>query len=294
MTSGAGCCLILGCGYTGRRVAVRLAARGMRVIATARQPAALHLHGVEALRVDLDEPATLAVLSRSLPDGSAILHSVPLLEDDSDPTARLLDAVGAKASRIVYLSTTGVYGATRDVDETTPIAPRTARETNRAGAEAAVLGGPWSALVLRPAAIYGPWRGVHASLREGRFRMWGDGANWVSRIHVDDLAALAEAALQSPLLGAFPVADEEPCRSIEIVRYCCEMLGIAVPGAAPESELDETRRANRKVDGRAVFRALGLALRYSSYRTGVPACLRLEMTEDRPRTRTGSRRARPS
>ena len=68
-------------------------------------------------------------------------------------------------------------------------------------------------MILRPAAIYGPGRGVHVSMEEGRFRFVGGGDNFVSRIHVDDLAAHVEAALLSDITGAWPVADEHPCTS---------------------------------------------------------------------------------
>ena len=36
---------------------------------------------------------------------------------------------------------------------------------------------------------------------------------------------------------------------------------------------DDTRRANRRVDGTAIRRALGLSLRYPSYREGIVASL---------------------
>jgi nucleoside-diphosphate-sugar epimerase len=282
--------LILGCGYTGRRVAARLAERGeIRVIATTRDASMLDVPGVEVVRLDVEEPATLGALARAVPGGLTVLHSVPLLSDARDPTPLLLEAVGQKAVRVIYLSTTGVYGATEVVDESTPAAPLSARELARRAAEDAVLGGAWSSLVLRPAAIYGPWRGVHAALRKGRFKLWRDGSNWVSRIHVEDLAALAEAALLSDLSGTYPVADEEPCRSREIVEFCCELLDLPVPGPAAEGELDETRRANRRVDGRAVCRTLNVKLRYPSYRIGVPDCLRLESIETPPAAPNRSR-----
>jgi len=65
----------------------------------------------------------------------------------------------------------------------------------RLAAEGPVMAGPWSWCVLRPAAIYGPGRGAHESIRIGRWRIAGDGSNYTSRIHVDDLAALAAAAV---------------------------------------------------------------------------------------------------
>jgi nucleoside-diphosphate-sugar epimerase len=113
-------------------------------------------------------------------------------------------------------------------------------------------------------------------MREGSFRLAGDGSNFVSRIHVDDLAAHAEKALLSDLTGAYPVADEEPCSSREIAEFCAGLLGLPLPEAVSEEELSETRRSDRRVDGSAIRRLLGLELRYPSYRQGIPAALREE------------------
>jgi len=245
--------LILGGGYTGRRVAAILARQEHRVTTTSSRT------------FDVTQPGAWI----DVPTGARVLHSIPV---------RAMPVAGPMlrgwASRVVYLSTTGVYGAARDVDETTAIAPRNPREQVRAEEEADVLAGPWSALVLRPAAIYGPGRGVHVSLREGRHRILGDGSNYISRIHVDDLAAIAAAALLSDLTGAYPVADEEPCTALEMTRFCSDLLGLPVPPAAPLPDAD-TRSANRRVDGRAICRILGVTLRYPSYRVGVPASLAL-------------------
>jgi nucleoside-diphosphate-sugar epimerase len=254
--------VILGCGFTGQRVAALLAARGLPVYGSSRTPAPLA--GVVM--------GTLAETLERAPAGCAVLYSIPPTDVD-DPLERALGALAGRAARVVYLSSTGVYGATVDVDEHTPPAPRTPRELARVAAEEAVLAGPWSACVLRPAAIYGPFRGVHQSMREGRFRLWGAGANFVSRIHVDDLAALAAAATAGTLEGCWPVADAEPARSVDICRWVSARLGLPLPAPAPEAALHETRRANRRVDGRALAWRLGVPLRYPSYREGIEACL---------------------
>ena len=60
-------------------------------------------------------------------------------------------------------------------------------------------------LVLRPAAIYGPGRGLHTAMREGRFKLVGDGGNWVSRIHVDDLLGISSPRWDPSLQGLFPL-----------------------------------------------------------------------------------------
>lgn len=257
--------LILGGGYTGRRVAARLAARGMRVTVTVRDASRFEpLAGVSVVEMRLGE--RLPALTRG---GEVVLDSVP----ESAGRRELLEAVGGDAARIVYLSTTGVYGRQREVDETTPAAPETESGRQRVEAEEMVLGGRWSAMVLRPAAIYGPGRGAHVSIPAGRFRLKGDGSNYVSRIHVDDLAAVAEQALLSEVEGAWPVADLEPARSREVAEYVCGLLGCAMPEGASEEELHETRRADRRVDGRAVLRVLGVQLRYPDYRVGIRAAL---------------------
>ncbi len=272
--------LILGCGFTGRRVAAGIAAAGHSVWATSRYPERLDLPGVCCLRLDLDDPESVVSALRAIPAPVRVLLSVPLTAgkagDWSDPTPRLLEPLGEKPERIVYLSTTGVYGAQTDVDERTLPAPRGPREQLRVDAEQTVRAGSWSALILRPAAIYGPGRGVHESMRRGTFRLPGDGTRFISRIHVDDLAAIATAALVSAETGAWPVADEEPCSSLEICRFVADLTGLPMPAPAATGAVSETLRNNRRVDGRAVLRLLGVRLRYASYRTGIPACLEAE------------------
>jgi nucleoside-diphosphate-sugar epimerase len=262
--------LILGCGYTGIRVARRLLAAGHRVIATTRNATRLQGLGVDV--VEYDVRGRLAI---RIPEGVRVLHSIPVV-DGPDPTPRLLQALGSAPSRLVYLSTTGVYGNARDVDETTPARPSTPRTHRRAAAEEALARAPWPTLILRPAAIYGPFRGVHASLREGKFPLVDGGRRYTSRIHVDDLAAHAEAALFSRLTGAYPVADEEPCTSLEIATFCARLLGLPLPDSVPSNQASETRRADRRVDGSAIRRLLGVKLRYPTYRVGIPAAIEEE------------------
>ena len=266
----SGCVLILGCGYTGFRVARRLLAAGHRVIATTRNKSRLDALGADVVEYDVRRH-----LSIRIPPGVRVLHSIPVV-DGTDSTPRLLEALGTAPSRLVYLSTTGVYGNAREVDQTTPVRPSTPRTRMRAEAEEALARAPWPSLILRPAAIYGPFRGVHASLREKKFALVDGGRRYTSRIHVDDLAAHAEAALFSELTGAYPVADEEPCTSLDIATFCARLLGLPLPESVPAYQVSETRRADRCVDGSAVRRLLGVELRYPTYRVGIPAAIEEE------------------
>ncbi len=270
--------VILGCGFTGKRVAARLLTRGCVVTAVTRTSS--NLSAVAAAGgqvVEASLPDHWERLLQTVPPGAVILHSLPSIEGGWD--REILKLIGRTAARVVYLSTTGVYGPAAEVDENTPVLPRTPRAIARVETEAAVRNGPWRALILRPAAIYGPGRGAHVSLRRGTFHSGSAGENFISRIHVDDLAAHVEAALFSPLTGSFPVADAHPCPSGEIAAFCAESMGLKLPEACGDSSIPETRRSNRKVDGSAIRRLLGVSLRYPSYREGIPACLEEEARE---------------
>ena len=232
-----------------------MAARGARVLATSRSPQ--KLQGVEW--VDwADVPARLN-------RGALVLHSIPL-EGSRGVIERLED----KPARLVYLSSTAVYGAATVVNETTPVDGSAERARARLEVERDVLRGPWPALVLRPAAIYGPGRGAHERVRRGEFNL---NDSIVSRIHVEDLASHVEAALVSSVTGAYPVADEEPCSSREITEFCAELLGMPVPAQGSRAG---RLSGNRRVNGSAIRRLLGVTLRYPSYREGIPAALREE------------------
>lgn len=95
------------------------------------------------------------------------------------------------------------------------------------------------------------------------------GSGIVSRIHVEDLAAIIHAGIFADLEGAWPVADEEPCASAEIAQWCCKVLKM---GEVPLT-VDEQVTTGRRVDGRAIREKLGVKLAYPSWRSGVPASL---------------------
>lgn len=198
--------------------------------------------------------------------GMLVLHSIP-----PDGPAGLLDPLRDNAARVVYLSSTAVYGAASCVDAVTEVDPSTERARARLEAERGVAEGPWSSLILRPAAIYGPGRGVQESIQRGEHSL---SEKFVSRIHVDDLVAHAEAALLSAVTGAYPVADEEPCTSRDIAEFCARLLNVPVTGAGKGESGRMPRFANnRRVDGSAIRKALGITLTYPSFRVGVPAAL---------------------
>jgi len=256
--------VLLGLGFTTSRLAWRLlrnnsGARPPRILAAVRQPERFRLledAGVELRPIDPD----------GFPDGAVLVHTVPPVpQPDAGNLRRFMEAI--RPVRLLYISSTGVYGAQREVDGSTQPAPSEEKGLRRADEEKWVACGPWSHLILRAAAIYGPGRGVHVRLLEGKLPR-GAGSEVVSRIHADDLAALLEAGLYSGVQGAFPAADEHPCSSDEIVAWCSRHLGLGTPCG------DRTFPVSgRRVDGRRIFELLGIRPSYPDYKKGIPASL---------------------
>jgi hypothetical protein len=176
--------VILGCGFVGHEVARLALSDGSNVIGTTRGPppaGGLLLPGFETRVV----PVLTREIVRSLvPGGGRVLVAFP---PDGQTDAEIAPALAS--ARVVYLSTTGVYGGARGrVDESTDVDASEPRALLRLTAERAYL--DRGATVLRAAGIYGPGRGLHRRLLGGDFRIPGAGTNVVSRIHVTDLARL--------------------------------------------------------------------------------------------------------
>ena len=270
--------LIIGCGYTGTQLARTLAAQGQgsEVTVTRRDRdvaralgAAL---GVRGERLDLADPAA----ALAVPPGAIVVSTAP---PGGDPPGeiRALLALARDAARLVYVSSTGVYGPGHGawVDETWPIAPITGSGRARAAAEAALAGAPVPWVALRAAGIYGPGRGLVDRIRAGTYRVIGDGTSHVSRIHVVDLVAAIVAAAGSPVTGAINVADDDPAPIGEVADAVAARLGLAapprVPAAAVPAEVAGMLTADRKIANRRLREELGVALRYPSWRDGLEA-----------------------
>lgn len=263
--------MILGCGFTGAAAAGLALAAGREVRATVRaEPAAVALR---AMGVEVTVAAALTGgLVAPRVDGAAVLVAFP---PDGVTDEALVGAV-ARAAAVVYVSSTGVYGERAGViDEETPTDARDPKAAARLRAE--TLWREAGATALRAAGIYGPGRGLHRRLLEGTYRVPGDGSRVVSRIHAVDLAAMALGCLErGPRGGFFLAADDAPVPQAEVVRGLCEWLELPWVGSEPLTEAPETLRHDRAVANGRVKRALGLALRYPTWREGFAQCLAAE------------------
>lgn len=278
-----------GFGYSARLLAGRLRAQGWQVTGTTRSEdgqARLRAQGFEGLLFDRDRP--LDDPTAALTGVTHVLSSVPpdaagdpVLDQHGDDLARCPDLTW-----VGYLSTTGVYGD-RDggwVDEDSALEPTGPRGQRRLDAERA-----WSALpghraeLFRLAGIYGPGRNALATVRAGRARRIDKPGQVFSRIHVEDIATVLEAAIAKPSPGrAYNLCDDDPAPPEAVIAFACELLGVAPPPLVPFAEADLSPMAqsfyrdNKRVSNRRIKEELGVALAYPDYRTGLRALLETE------------------
>jgi nucleoside-diphosphate-sugar epimerase len=266
--------LIAGYGDIARRAAPRLEAR------YAVQPLSRR-HGF-----DLDRPETLAALQGA----DALLYCAPPpATGTADTRTTHLLAALAKGrilpARIVYVSTSGVYGdcGGARVDESRAVRPQTDRARRRVDAERQLA--LWCSergvglVILRAPGIYAADRLPLERLRAGTPVLRAEDDVYTNHIHADDLAGIAVRALEDAApAGTYNASDDSAVRMGDWFDLVAERAGLPRPPRiaraeafgriAPESLsfMSESRRlANRRMK-----EALGVRLRYPTVFEGVP------------------------
>ena len=281
--------LILGCGFSGIRIARELMDEGS-VTGTRRDAGAvdaLRALGIDALALDGAVPE---VLERRLARVTHLVSSVaparalPL----DDPMLAIVAPLVARGALpalrwIGYLSTIGVYGDHGGgwVDEDTPCTSAQPRSIARLAAEDA-----WRSLgrragvpvaILRLSGIYGPGRNAVRDALAGRARLLIKPAQVFNRIHVDDLARATALAARGAIGGVFNVTDDEPAAPEDVVRHAHALVERPPPPAVAfeEAELSPMARSfyaeSKRVSNARSKAVLGLTYRYPDYRSGLAA-----------------------
>ncbi len=280
---------IVGCGDIGRRVAALHRARGDAVSALARSRASerrLQTPGIAAVAGDLDDADSLKHLSLR---GAWVYYFAPPPEgQEHDPRiARFLASLDAAPAKLVYISTSGVYGDHRGgwVTEQTPPDPQTSRAKARLAAETALL--HWSrrthgpVVILRVGGIYGPGRLPIERIRRAEPVVRREEAPYTNRIHADDLAHVCLATMERGAAGGiYNVCDGEHGTMTDYFNAVADAHGLPRP---PQISLAEARKVlssgmvsylneSRRMDNRRMREELGVTLLYPSLEQGLKAC----------------------
>ncbi|HMN02274.1 MULTISPECIES: SDR family oxidoreductase [Geobacter] len=279
---------IVGCGDIGKKVARTALASGAGVAALIRSPdkaASLREMGVTALEANLDERDSLAGMPTR---GAVVFYFAPPPGGGfTDPRVRAFcDAIapGEEPRKIVYLSTSGVYGdcGGEVVTEETPPNPQTSRARRRYDAETVFR--QWGAergvpvVILRVTGIYGPGRLPLQQLTSGQPVLEDSLAPVTNRIHSDDLARICLAAAERGEDGdIFNVSDGHPTTMTAYFDACADALGLPRPRRVT---LEEARRVmtplmfsyvteSRKMDNRLMREKLRVTLLHPAMQEGV-------------------------
>lgn len=281
---------VVGCGDIGLRVARQCLERRWPVTALVRSEASaqrLRGAGLDLFHADLDRADSLVGLPTA---GAGVFYFVPPPEAGgaTDPRVAAFAAAMTQAlpHRVVYLSTSGVYGD-RDggwVDEDTPPDPRTVRGKRRLSAEQTLrawgerLGVP--VIVLRVGGIYGPGRLPVQRLRQGLAVLEPAACGFTNRIHADDLATVCLAALERGRPGAvYNVSDGQPGTMTEYFLAVADRLGLPQPPTVSWEEAQRTLTPamlsylgeSRRMDTRRLREELAVTLRYPTLADGLAA-----------------------
>ncbi len=280
--------LIFGCGYLGRRVARRWLTAGHEVFAVTRtrvRADELATLDIRPLVMDIMRPETLA----ALPTAETVLYAIgydasqgrSMHEVYVSGLKNVLDALPDATGRLIYISSTGVYGdsAGEWVDEDTRCQPQ--REGGRAclAAEEALAAHRFGekSVVLRLAGIYGPGRIPRNDLLLAGDAIPAPARGYLNLIQVDDAAAVVLAAERVSAPRVYVVSDGNPVSRRE---YYAELARLAdappprfvePPPAAPASQraAEDKRASNARL-----LSELNVRLAYPTYREGLAAALR--------------------
>jgi len=290
--------LIIGFGDVAKRAMPELAAH-YGVHALVRTAAAGHVaEGLGATPIvgDLDQPETLAPLAGI---ADHVLHLAPpdASGDQDSRTRNLISALsarpmvahansaGRRLQRLVYVSTSGVYGdcGGERVEEARPVNPQSDRARRRVDAERTLL--EWGAregvsiTVLRAPGIYAADRLPIERLERGTPALREEDDVYTNHIHADDLAAACVAALERGGDGRiYNVSDDSEIKMGDYFDLVADRAGLPrptriaradAPGRIPSMMLSFMSES-RRLDNRRMKAELGVILRYPTVREGVP------------------------
>ena len=240
--------LIIGCGDIGLRVAKQLS-RSHRVFALTSSPNRLQeLRGVGAIPMmgNLDQPETLWRLSNL---AQTVIHlAPPQNHGNRDCRTRNLLRILAQGPntvrRLIYISTTGVYGDHQGakVDEASPVNPQSERAKRRVDAERTLrLWAPAhgvSLTILRVPGIYAVDRLPIDRLKSGTPALIPSEDAYSNHIHSDDLARLVCAAVyRGKPQRIINTCDGGETKMGDYFDEVADAFGLQRPPRLPVSEL---------------------------------------------------------
>ncbi|HEY3666146.1 MAG TPA: NAD(P)-dependent oxidoreductase [Polyangiaceae bacterium] len=272
-------------GVVGRNLLPRLLEAGHRVRAGVRQrgPSTAQ-DGVEQVEADILDASTLTALVTGCDAVINVASSIPRADGSGgnwhiydrirrEGTENVIRVCEAHRLRLVAQSIAMLHCSTQAnlQDETSP---KQASGYRAAALDSERLIREWDGdyRIVRGGALYGPGSTTDEAwfsrYDRGELQAPGDGSDFISPIHVADLAAAFHIALErAPGRSAWIAADDEPMRYSELFNVVAALCGQrrGAPTVGGPAGLPGFRVSN------AALRGLGWAPRYASVRSGLVA-----------------------
>ena len=202
----------------------------------------LRAAGATPVVANLDQRETLYRL-KGLAD--TIVHLAPPPSDGKqDRRTRNLAAILPRHGKVVYISTTGVYGDCRGArfDETRAVSPVNARALRRVDAEEVLR--RWSLrmqgqlAILRVPGIYAADRLPVDRLRQRTPALSSDDDVYTNHIHADDLARIiALAIFRAAPQRVYHTVDDSELRMGEYFDLVADHFDLPHPPRLPRAQL---------------------------------------------------------
>ncbi len=276
---------MIGYGDIGKRIAAQWQHKRAAVHTLGRGDKSIGQH----IQVDLDNPATLHPLSEN-PSHNAIIYYLAPPPSQGKTDTRMenfLAALRQTPKRIVYISTSGVYGDCQGawVNEHHPARPETPRSQRRLAAEHALQ--RWcktnnvASVILRVGGIYGPGRLPLERLKAGMSILRADQAPYSNRIHADDLVRVCLAAAHAPHKHViYNVSDGHPSTMSNYFITLARTANLPSPTEIDWNTAQQTLsptmlsylNESKRLDISKMQRELKITLRYPTLAAGLKAC----------------------
>ncbi len=284
--------LIAGCGDIGCRVAKLWLAKRPDVYCLIRNDKyteSLQGSGMRTLIADLDDPSSL----KNLNSHKALIYYFAPPPDQGVIDTRIGNYLAAMQDnvpqRIIYISTSGVYGNCDGawVTEDDAVKPSADRSRRRLDAEQQLKSyckrTNAERVILRVPGIYGCDRLPVARIKQGR-SVVKDHNSFTNRIHEDDLARICVAAGEkNKPAPIYNVSDGQPGTMAQYFTETARALNLPLP---PEISWQEAQRVmspemlsylseSRRIDNTKMLEELGIKLLYPNLHAGLAACVQV-------------------
>ena len=293
-------------GFVGRSVTMALLGDGHQVHGLVRDPASaqsLREVGVSLHAGDMREPGTYVPLvgqvdavvqAAQLSTAGRVTHAKAqaVFAAEHIMTSALAQTCLDRHKRLVYTGGCFDWGDHGDewITEQTALSPspmgeghaREARLLQRMHAEQGL-----DVIRLNPGFVYGPGGLLRSAFveqaRKGRLRCIGNGSNWWSCVHVDDLGRAYTAAMTAAPPGAYyAVADSDPIRLRDLTDVVTDAMKLPRAGSGPPwlvglfigRPLVASLVTSFRVDATRIGEELGWRPGHPSFRESGPAVIR--------------------